>query len=241
MQLSEIVEEFAGLPAVEMPQTIYYGEEGPGELSGGEDVYCPSVLVHTPYYKDLGCLVAEELYCRFRVRKDRPRCLRLIMGIFMQVQNHSSHSRQRLYCSSFPNVLVTKSTSDLSKKRRNYAMLQPRAAKPAMTALRNLFTLPHLQCTSRFPLLRTSIPTCISCTARAFSTGSIAAFGSSTHTNSSQGYAIWRSIAGLLGKLERRPGLEIIRPDLSRGMKVRSSVKKLCEGCKVGASAWPLR
>lgn len=73
MQLSEIVEEFAGLPAVEMPQTIYYGEEGPGELSGGEDVY------------DLGSLVAEELYCRFRVRKDRPRRLRLTMGIFMQV------------------------------------------------------------------------------------------------------------------------------------------------------------
>lgn len=24
------------------------------------------------------------------------------------------------------------------------------------------------------------------------------------------------------------------KPELSRGMKVRSSVKKLCEGCKVG-------
>lgn len=48
-------------------------------------------------------------------------------------------------------------------------------------------------------------------------------------------------MAGLLGKLERRPGLDVIRPDLSRGMKVRSSVKKLCEGCKVGASAGPPR
>ena len=40
----------------------------------------------------------------------------------------------------------------------------------------------------------------------------------------------------LLGKLEKRPGLAIARraePELSRGMKVRSSVKKLCDGCKV--------
>ena len=37
-----------------------------------------------------------------------------------------------------------------------------------------------------------------------------------------------------MGKLDKRPVLETIRPELSRGMKVRSSVKKLCEGCKVG-------
>ena len=47
----------------------------------------------------------------------------------------------------------------------------------------------------------------------------------------------WRRIAGLLGKLDKRPGLEIVRheakPELARGMKVRSSVKKLCDGCKV--------
>ena len=48
----------------------------------------------------------------------------------------------------------------------------------------------------------------------------------------------WRRIGGLLGKLDKRPGLEIVRheakPELARGMKVRSSVKKLCDGCKVG-------
>lgn len=42
-------------------------------------------------------------------------------------------------------------------------------------------------------------------------------------------------MAGLLGKLEKRPGLELVmheKPEISRGMKVRSSVKKLCDGCK---------
>ena len=32
----------------------------------------------------------------------------------------------------------------------------------------------------------------------------------------------------------------MIKPDFSRGMKVRSSVKKLCEGCKVGSLACSL-
>lgn len=43
--------------------------------------------------------------------------------------------------------------------------------------------------------------------------------------------------AVLLGKLEKRAGLEMVRqetPELCRGMKVRSSVKKLCDGCMVG-------
>lgn len=55
------------------------------------------------------------------------------------------------------------------------------------------------------------------------------------HIGSSQ--STWRRPAGLLGKLEKRPGLDVVRlekPELSRGMKVRSSVKKLCDGCKVG-------
>lgn len=43
-------------------------------------------------------------------------------------------------------------------------------------------------------------------------------------------------MAGLLGKLEKRPVLSVAMGGpglLSRGMKVRSSVKKLCDGCKV--------
>lgn len=44
-------------------------------------------------------------------------------------------------------------------------------------------------------------------------------------------------MAGLLGKLEKRPvpsmAMAMGGPGLlSRGMKVRSSVKKLCDGCK---------
>ena len=40
----------------------------------------------------------------------------------------------------------------------------------------------------------------------------------------------------MLGKLRSRPRFELARqatPELVRGMKVRSSVKKLCDGCKV--------
>lgn len=39
-----------------------------------------------------------------------------------------------------------------------------------------------------------------------------------------------------VGSFIRRPMLEMIRgqkPELSRGMKVRSSVKKMCDGCRV--------
>lgn len=45
------------------------------------------------------------------------------------------------------------------------------------------------------------------------------------------------SAAGLLlGKLGKRPGSETVGLEMDglvRGMKVRSSVKKLCDGCKV--------
>jgi len=47
----------------------------------------------------------------------------------------------------------------------------------------------------------------------------------------------WRWSIGLLRNSGRRPKLELARQsttELVRGMKVRSSVKKLCEGCKVG-------
>ena len=36
-----------------------------------------------------------------------------------------------------------------------------------------------------------------------------------------------------MSKLKRRPALEMATPEMVRGMKVRSSVKKLCDGCKV--------
>ena len=36
-----------------------------------------------------------------------------------------------------------------------------------------------------------------------------------------------------MGKLKKRPALELATPKMVRGMKVRSSVKKLCDGCKV--------
>ena len=36
-----------------------------------------------------------------------------------------------------------------------------------------------------------------------------------------------------MGKLKKRPALELATPEMVRGMKVRSSVKKLCDGCKV--------
>ena len=32
---------------------------------------------------------------------------------------------------------------------------------------------------------------------------------------------------------DRRPALDTLKVEQSRGMKVRSSVKKLCDGCKV--------
>ncbi|KAF6226874.1 hypothetical protein HO133_008315 [Letharia lupina] len=111
-------------------------------------------------------------------------------------------------------------------------MLQLRA-NAAMTALRNFSALPYLQHTSRTTSSRTSLLICASCTARAFSAGSGGSLGRSTHTGLLQGK--WRSLAGLLGKLEKRPGLELVmheKPEVSRGMKVRSSVKKLCDGCK---------
>ena len=113
-------------------------------------------------------------------------------------------------------------------------MLQLRA-NAAMTALRNFSALPYLRHTSRTTSSRTSLPICASCTARAFSAGSGGSLGRGTHTGLLQGK--WRSLAGLLGKLEKRPGLELVmheKPEISRGMKVRSSVKKLCDGCKVG-------
>lgn len=39
-----------------------------------------------------------------------------------------------------------------------------------------------------------------------------------------------------VGSFSKRPTLEMIRsqkPELSRGVKVKSSVKKMCDGCKV--------
>ena len=64
-------------------------------------------------------------------------------------------------------------------------------------------------------------------------TTSRATFEARTPSGSSLGHGIWTKF----GKLDKRPGLEMIKPDFSRGMKVRSSVKKLCEGCKVGSLA----
>lgn len=48
--------------------------------------------------------------------------------------------------------------------------------------------------------------------------------------------SIWRDGGMAVGSFSRRPMLEMIRslkPELSRGMKVRSSVKKMCDGCRV--------
>ena len=104
-----------------------------------------------------------------------------------------------------------------------------------MAALRIFSVLPSLQHTSRITSLRASLPIRTSCAARALSTGPRGALERSPHTGSLQ--EIWRSSAGLLGKLEKRPKLEMVgheKPELSRGMKVRSSVKKLCDGCTVG-------
>lgn len=47
---------------------------------------------------------------------------------------------------------------------------------------------------------------------------------------------MWRDVGMAVGSFIRRPMLEMIRgqkPELSRGMKVRSSVKKMCDGCRV--------
>ena len=143
----------------------------------------------------------------------------------------------------------TRSSSD-SVNQPSPPLLQPRV-DAAMTALRTLSPLPYLQHTSRFAPLRTSLPICISCASRAFGTGSTTrALKASTPTaiqSPQQRHGIWRAFStGLLCNLDRRPGLEMVGHEgkselfwplllLSsrRGMKVRSSVKKLCEGCKV--------
>lgn len=71
--------------------------------------------------KDLGSLVAEELYCRFRARKDRPRYLPTLGYEHF----HASPKRQLQFLASgsiavpFQNVLILESTSEsLNKKRK---------------------------------------------------------------------------------------------------------------------------
>ena len=46
----------------------------------------------------------------------------------------------------------------------------------------------------------------------------------------------WQGWGKMIASLSKRPGLDSIRSEAmeeARGMKVRSSVKKLCDGCKV--------
>ncbi len=67
--------------------------------------------------------------------------------------------------------------------------------------------------------------------ARGLSTGARKVWGKGTSTSISRQ---WPTV--LLGKLDQRPSLDMVRTrelNSVRGMKVRSSVKKLCEGCKV--------
>lgn len=115
-------------------------------------------------------------------------------------------------------------------------MLKPRS-NLAKTALRTFSALPHLhlQHASRVPLPRPSLSKCAPRTFNLLTSSSNALSQRSTHTSSFQ--SPWRPSAG---KLDERPGLERGTSELlRRGMKVRASVKKLCEGCKVGAV--PLR
>ncbi len=58
----------------------------------------------------------------------------------------------------------------------------------------------------------------------------------SHHSLSSMRAFSWHSLSRTLGHLCKRPVLDVLRSrntEQSRGMKVRSSVKKLCDGCKV--------
>lgn len=53
----------------------------------------------------------------------------------------------------------------------------------------------------------------------------------------SRNFSIWHCTQTTLSSMSRRPSLKASQPQVSersRGMKVRSSVKRLCDACKVG-------
>lgn len=100
--------------------------------------------------------------------------------------------------------------------RSTTAMILPRPA------LRALSTLPRPSCVSPFRLLRKATIRSIHSTY----------FTSQPATRQS----IWQGLGWAFGGLSKRPVMESLRSttlEQSRGMKVRSSVKKLCDGCKV--------
>ena len=73
--------------------------------------------------------------------------------------------------------------------------------------------------------------TCLDCASRTLSTSV-----PRSQPSTSRIQTAWRWSIGLFRNDGRRPKLELTRPstvELVRGMKVRSSVKKLCDGCKV--------
>lgn len=127
---------------------------------------------------------------------------------------------------------LSRQNSDLNWGRATIIMLQPRQASPLITALRN-FSKPSFhpltQARTQTPRV---VPICMISSARYLGTGARAICGIRTSTLTSRQWS-----TGPLGNADRRPSLEAMGTKeliASRGMKVRSSVKKLCEGCKVG-------
>jgi large subunit ribosomal protein L36 len=113
-------------------------------------------------------------------------------------------------------------------------MFQLRRANAAMAPLRNFTTLSHLQHLPLSSPLRTSLPIRAECAVRGLGTRAWRASRTGFPTRSLR--TLWTRSIRLLWKLSARPRLELARrviPEFTRGMKVRSSVKKLCDGCKV--------
>jgi hypothetical protein len=109
-------------------------------------------------------------------------------------------------------------------------MIQPRLSNTLMTPFRNL-SHPSLRLGMR-PQAQIHRATLIqSIPSRCLSTGSQGSWNKSASISIPRQWP-----TALLGKVDRRPSLKSMGTNelsISRGMKVRSSVKKLCEGCKV--------
>ena len=114
-------------------------------------------------------------------------------------------------------------------------MLPPSQTKTAISSLRHISAFPYPLRTAPSSPLRSSLRICAACAARGFSTSPPRRV-LETKLSAFSLQRTWQWSAGLLlGKLRKRPTVVEMAtlPEMVRGMKVRSSVKKLCDGCKV--------
>lgn len=122
-----------------------------------------------------------------------------------------------------------------SLKKPIPTMLPSTRTNTVISSLRHISAFPSPRRTSPTSPLRPSLLICTACFARGFkTTPSRRALQPRLSAFSIQRAWTW-STGLLLGKLKKRPTAveQATVPEMVRGMKVRSSVKKLCDGCKV--------